>query len=279
MKKTLSILLAIGSLLYSAESQVDLRIDTNPMNLQGRSAFNLTTTTSLPDDAENHALIFTPEMSFYTNGGIDFSITTGHRHKWDSWILGHTIFFDRSNVSGIALDQMGTGFDLQTPRFDFRMNYYHPITQLDESPIQLAKWMDAEIFFKTPWFGVGTGPLYNIDQNSFSLHSRIVVPVKDITLNLGALCGEGEMGISQAIFSISFHLFKPKKPNALTSPPCHVQKSHLYYNSGYAYEKASPRERIAGKAKLDYNPNFVEYIEQSEEEITLLDKKKEEKGD
>lgn len=273
-------LIALTALLIAsgqaAESQVDFRIDTDPTNLQGKTSFNLTTTTAIPDDAENHAIIFTPEMSFHTNQCIDFSITTGHRHRWKSWVLGHTLFFDRSNLEGIALDQIGTGVDLQTTRFDFRANYYHPITNLKFSAIQPSRWTDAEIFFKTPYFGVGTGPLYNLDTKTWALHSRLVVPIKDVTLNLGALCGAGEYATTQAMFSISFHLFKPKKPDALISPPCHVHKASLYYNSGYSIENASFDDLYSGKIKLEYNPKIVSYIEQNEDEVTFQDKRKRE---
>lgn len=263
MKYFTILFFSIATALFSADSQVDLRLDTDPSNLQGKSAFNVITTTALQTEDSKHAVLFTPEMSFYANGGIDFSVTTTHRHKYKNVVVGHNIFFDRTNAGSFFLDQLGTGFDLLTPRFDFRVNYYHPITNYAYSPLKACKWADSEIFFKTPYFGVGTGPLYNLDMKEWALHSRVIIPFKDFSLNFGGLCGQA--GFSQAIFSISFHLFKPKSQDILISPPCHVQKANIYYNSGYMFDPMM-------ESKLEYNPNIVTYIEQSEDEITLRDK-------
>lgn len=271
MKKLIFILTSAISSVFAADSQVDLRLDTNPSDLNGKSAFNVVTTTAIQADSNNHALLFTPEMSFYANGGIDFSVTSAHRHRHRDFVWGHNVFFDRTNVGGQFCDQVGTGLDLLTNRFDFRINYYHPITDYGASPLRACKWADSEIFFKTKYFGVGTGPLYNVDMKHWALHSRLVVPCRDFTLNFGGLCGEA--GYSSAIFSISFHLFKPKNPDTLTCPPCHVQKANIYYNTGYYLQGASHDDILHGKVKIEYNPNVMTYIDQSEEEITFQDKK------
>lgn len=264
---------------FAVDSQVDLRIDTNPYNLEEKSSFNVTTTTAMVSESEKHALIFTPEMSFYANGGIDFSITYGHRHRLSNFVVGHHFFFDRTNVSFKSLDQIGSGIDIQTNLCDFRMNYYHPTTKYGKGSIRACKWADCEIFFKTPYFGVGTGPLYNLDMKAWALHSRIVIPLKSCSLNFGAICGGGEYGQSQAVFSLSFHLFEPNKRDALISPPCHVQKSNIYYNSGYALDKPNFKQRRHGIVKLDYNPSIVSYIAQTEDDVTLRDKEHKEHKD
>jgi hypothetical protein len=266
MKKLIFSLLATLSTAFAAESQVDLRIDTNPRDLNAKSSLNVSTTTAVYVE-ESHAILMMPEMSFYTNGGIDFSVTGAHRHRWNNWVWGHTMFFDRTYVDGNSLDQIGTGMDLQTDRFDFRANYYHPATHYGNAEFVASKWLDAEIFFKTKYFGVGTGPLYNIDMKAWALHSRIVIPLRNCSLNFGGICGSGELGQSQAVFSISFHLFKPSKANRLISPPCHVQKSNIYYNSAYSFEGKDDTQVV-----LQYNPNLVSYIEQTEDEATLGDK-------
>lgn len=272
MKKLIAFLSTAITCVFAADSQVDLRIDSNPYDLSGKSSFNVVTTTALQTDSEAHAALFTPEMSFYTNGGIDFSVTAAHRHRFKNIVWGHNVFFDRTNVGGQFCDQVGTGLDLLTNRWDFRANYYHPITDFGYSPLKACKWIDSEIFFKTKYFGVGTGPLYNVDMKNWALHSRLVVPFKDFSLNLGGICGGGETGIAQVLFSISFHIFKPRSNDTLITPPCHIQKASIYYNSVYALQNASHEDVLNGKVRIDYNPNIVTYIEQSEEEMAFQDK-------
>lgn len=275
MKGLISVFLSLICTAFAAESQLDLRVDADPINLQRKTSINITSTTSVKTPDEQHGFLITPEMSFYHTGGIDFSVTGAHRHRWDNWVLGHNIFFDRTNFDQFSLDQIGTGVDLQTPRFDFRANCYFPISTSNAKSLKPCKWVDSEIFFKTPYFGIGTGPLYNIDLNTWALHSRIVVPMKDITLNLGGICGAGNYAQNTVMFSMSFHLFKPKKSDALTLPACHVHKSSIYYKSNYSYNSSKEDDKLHStkpRLKLNYNPNVVVYIDQLEEESTLVDR-------
>ena len=262
--KLISILAALCCYGYAADSQVDVRIDTDPNNLQNRSSFNITTTTS-QEFGTDHALLFTPEMTFYNDGSVDFSIGAGHRHNWKGLAFGHHVFFDRSTVGALCLDQVGTGVDVLSDRVDFRANYYHPCTKATDGgffTVKSCRWADAEFFFKTPYFGVGTGPLYNLDFKNWAIHSRLVVPLRDCSVSVGAIAGQG--GYGQALLSVSFHLFKPKSKGNLTAPSCHVQKSNIYYNFGYMMTTPPDGENI--------DAGLISYIDNTEAEITHQEK-------
>lgn len=263
IKKIVFFVLGI-SFLNASDNQVDFRVDTDPSNLDHRTSFNVATTTSVMEG--NHSILICPEMTFYTSGGVDFSVAMAHRHRFKGFVLGHQVFFDRSNTRSFDTDQIGTGFDLLTNQFDFRVNYYQPIRSRGVITFKSSKWMDAEILFKTKYFGVGTGPLYNFNMKEWALHSRLVIPMKGFSVNFGALCGQS--GLSQALVSISFHLFKPNHSSALISPPGHVKKSSIYYNSACFFDGLN-NPMVEVRDMQDFHQDASHYIHQSEEEMTF----------
>ena len=258
--------------LFAHDSSLDLRIDADPTNLGGSGSMNVTTTNVA--EFGNHSLLFTPEMSFYANGGIDFSVSAGHRHTFWGATFGHHVFFDRSNQGLMTFDQIGTGLDVLTARWDLRANYYEPYYKRARYygpfySVTSSKWADAEIFFKTRFFGVGTGPLYNIDEKHWGLHSRLIIPMNHCSVSIGAICGQSDH--AQGCVSVSFHLFKPKVCSPLVIPGSHVQKSNVYYI--FADKEKDPAKRARDEVmRPHFNPNMVRYVEQTEDSITLRDK-------
>lgn len=257
MKKLIATLLSTITTVFATESQIDLKIDADPNDLHKKSSFNVMSTTSA--NSEDHSVLISPEMSLYTTGTIDFSLTGTHRHRLGSYIFGHSIFFDRSNMGFVSFDQLGTGFDVLTKRMEARLNYYHPICYGKKMAVKAAKWLDAEVFFNTPYFGVGTGPIYNIDMKFWALHSRLVIPMRTCSFTLGGICGE--KGYAQAFISVSFHLFRPAHSDLLIAPPCHTSKSNIYYKSAFKMD-------TQGNLIDIYDQRFVDYISQIEDEVS-----------
>lgn len=282
MFKLIFVLLA-SITLWSADSQVDLRIDTNPFVPQQNSSLNVTSTNSVTFSEGNRGLLFSPEMTFHLAGAVDFSLTTAHRHRFKNFILGHNVFLDRTHIDDLQIDQIGTGLDFLAKDFDVRFNYYHPLTQAKETAIYPNKWVDSEVFFKTKYFGVGTGPLYNIDRKDWALHSRVVVPLKTFSVHVGALCGGGDWAQSKVVFSVSFHLFKPRVADRMITPPCHLQRSSFYYTSMYVPPEAPEAlksyiiEKV-GKKGI-FNPKVGDYLDTVEEGIALQDRDVEKKDE
>ena len=272
MKLKCLIFALLSSVLLAAESQVDLRIDSDPDNLGKRSCFNVTTTNSITN--QNYAFLFSPSMSFYVDGAVDFSFAFANRYQFSKCVVGHQVFFDRSYRPTLVADQLGTGIDVLTNHFDVRLNYYHPLRTKGLYKFSGSKWMDSEILFKTPYFGVGTGPLYNIDMRTWALHSRLIIPMKGFSVNIGGLCGAG--AYSQLMISLSFHLFPAKNATRLTSPMCHVKKMSIYTDPSYVIE-ALHGKGTARSVQRFYGLETSTYVEQSEESMTLRSREDTEK--
>lgn len=280
---TLFFFLIASLSIFGAESQVDLRIDSNPLIPNQRSSLNVTSTNFVDFMEGKHGALLTPEMTFHVNGNTDFSVTMAHRHKFKNVVWGHSVFLDRTHLDFCQLDQVGTGLDLLTNFFDVRLNYYHPLTRFKYPIIFPNRWVDSEVFFKTKFFGVGTGPLYNIDTKTWALHSRIVVPLKTFSIHLGALCGSGPWADSKAVLSVSFHLFRPKTMNRMATPASHLQRSSFYYTSAYVppelVQKVAPWPVRKSYAKSISPLSAEKYLDFVEETITLQPKREGDLGD
>lgn len=247
--KLLTLIPIILTKLLMANSYLDLHCAIDPYDLRGQTRFDL----SAPHVFfhQDGSLIFTPEASVYTNSNVELGFSLAKKHQWGEHIVGTHVFYDRSHISGNSFHQTGIGAVYSTDRFDFTTNYYHPLTKVQGSSwdaVTPTKWVDTEMLLKTPYFHVGTGPIYNIQYKHFALHSRLVVPTKHCMFSVGGVIGEG--GYSQGFFSVSFNLMKNGEITPLSTPISRTKKcSVAFYSSDV--KKAKKLEKYAKQVEKD----------------------------
>lgn len=223
MKILLTIATAYSIILPATESMSDLRIAVDPTDAKNRSHIDFISQTSF--DMGRFSFLVNPELAFYLNRSVDFGLSLGHRWPTRIGAFGHHVFFDRSQMPTISVNQFGSGIDWLTPKFDLRANYYHPISPaitLKDRLVKPCKWLEMESVFKTKYFNVAAGPTYNIDSGIFGVQSRFVVPFERFSLGLGGSIDQS--GRKETFLLTSFHLYRDKGGEYSNIPASHTKR-------------------------------------------------------
>jgi hypothetical protein len=222
-KSLISILVSIPFALFAMNGFFDVDVSFDPMNIKSRSHIDIAPQTDF--DFGDKTLLFTPRFSMYLDGSCDLAVATGMRHTLENGFLGHHAFWSVSQTKHGKFHQLGHSFDYLTPKWDFRVNYYHPITKTQQDDWFLYSthiWAESEALWKGQYFNVGLGPRYNFTTDCWGAQSRFVVPFK--YFNVGAIIGYDHQ--SQITFSVSFSfsLYNSTRKSQLHDPISHKSR-------------------------------------------------------
>lgn len=252
-------LLAAGSSLFAYDSYIDCQVTANPYDLRGQTHIDITAPHVFYH--EQGSVIFTPELTSYVGSNTDIGFSLAKKHLIGPFTVGSHIFYDRSSFPGGNFHHVGSGIFVGTDHFEFTSNYYHPLSPGWSIPaipmvradafVKPCKWIDSEFQIKSPWFQVGTGPIYNFDYKEVALHSRLIVPTERCTFSLGGMMSES--GFCQGFISVSFSLMKNPSSSMLSTPLNRTKKCSV------AYQNIS----------VIRSRQYDKYIRQNEQLITL----------
>lgn len=215
--------------LCAINGYFDMDVSFDPMNMKSRSHVDIAPQSSVAFAEANKVWLLTPRFSIYMDGSFDIAMATGLRHTIKSGFLGHHAFWSVSQTGHGKFHQLGHSLDFLTPQWDFRINYYHPVTktQMDEWFLYSThKWIESEALWKGKHFNVGLGPRFNFTTNCVGLQSRFVVPFK--YFNLGAIVGYDYKSNFTFSLSFSFSLYNSTRSSQLHDPISH--KSRVRYD-------------------------------------------------
>lgn len=253
---------AAVSTVLANESMLDLRMAVDPFDAKNRSHIDIVSQASFK--TPYCSLLVNPEIAFFLNKSVDFGISLGHRWELPVGILGHHIFFDRSQLPKISVNQIGTGIDLLTSKIDIRANYYHPVSPsvlLRDRIVKPCKWMEAEAMFKTPYFNLGVGPNLNIDSGVMGAQGRVIIPFERFSVGLGGMLDA--RGERQGFIITNFHLYRDKSGDITHTPlshtkrpkiefvPVHPNKNKKNSQPNSQNKKESPEEVVTDPEKIN----------------------------
>lgn len=227
IKSTIAICTLLLLNAFSHQHSVDLKMSVDPIDAKNRSHIDIVAQKAF--EFKNFSILLSPEIAFYFNKSVDFGLTLGHRWNLAYGAVGHYVFFDRSQLPKISVNQVGSGFDYITDKFDVRLNYYHPISpalQLKDRIVKPCKWIESEGIFKHKYVHIGAGPTFNIDAKVVGVQSKIIFPFDKFSLGLGASIDQNKH--KQLFLITSFHLYKTSKYNHANSPSSHTKRPKIY---------------------------------------------------
>ena len=234
--------------LYGSGGYFDVEANFDPLDIKNRSFIELNPNTHY--SFSDKTWIVSPKLSFYLDGSIDVSCATGVRHTTDAGFIGHHVFWSLSQTSHGNFHQVGHSIDFLTPEWDYRINYYHPLTKNQTDDFfryDTHKWIESEALWKGNHFNVGFGPKYNFFSRSMGFQTRCVVPFK--LFNLGASIGyDHKLGLSGAL-SLSFNLYSTGHRSQLHGNIAH--KSRVRYGKTLLPTYQKPQKPKHDEGKLD----------------------------
>jgi hypothetical protein len=280
MYRLLSLLLI--SIPFSLSAMIgffDMDVSFDPMNTKTRSHIDIAPQSAV--SFSDKTWLLSPRFSIYLDGSLDIALATGLRHTTPNGYLGHHVFWSVSQTKHGKFHQVGHSLDYLTPNWDFRINYYHPITktQMDDWFLYSTHiWAESEVLWKGEYFNIGLGPRYNFTTDCIGSQFRFVVPFK--YFNLGAILGYDYE--SQITFSISFSfsLYNSIRSSQLYDPIAHKSRVRYEKIELPVYNKAKePKKemtenlglikdepKVAGEATTIVDPIQInETIPESEE--------------
>jgi hypothetical protein len=253
MHKILASLLA--SLPFSLSAMIgffDMDVNFDPLGMKAKSHVDIAPQSSVT--FSDKAWLLTPRFSIYLDGSFDVASATGLRHTTPHGYVGHHVFWSMSQTGHGKFYQVGHSLDFLTPDWDFRVNYYHPLTetQTDDRFIYSSHiWAETEALWKGDYFNVGLGPRYNFSTNCVGVQTRFVVPFK--YFNLGAIVGYDYPSQVTFSFSFSFSLYNSHRSSQLHDPISH--------KSRVRYERVElPIHNKAQKPKKEANKGITENL-------------------
>lgn len=268
--KFLAILTTLTTLLTASESMTDLRIAVDPFDAKNRSHVDFVAQASF--DAGKFSFLVNPELAVYLNKSVDFGISLGHRWPFMNGAIGHHVFFDRSQMPTISVNQVGSGIDWLTPFMDFRANYYHPISPaitLKDRLVKPCKWGELEAVYKTKYFNVAAGPNFNFDSRILGAQSRFVIPFERFSLGIGGTIDQS--GKKEAFLLTSFHLYRDKGGQYSNIPASHSKRPKVEFITVKLKQKKTEDKKVhkleEAKKKFDEEDlqPIVEAIDDAEE--------------
>jgi hypothetical protein len=221
-----SLLVSVPFSLTAMLGFFDMDVSFDPVNMKSRSHVDIAPQSAV--SFWDKAWLLTPRFSIYLDGSFDVAIASGLRHTTSLGYLGHHSFWSVSQTKHGKFHQLGHSLDFLTPHWDFRLNYYHPVTktQMDEWFLYSTHiWAESEVLWKGQHFNVGFGPRYNFTTNCWGAQSRFVIPFK--YFNLGAIVGYDHGFLPTISISFSFSLYNSTRTSQLYDPVCH--KSRVRY--------------------------------------------------
>lgn len=261
--KLISLLAFLPFSISAMNGFFDMDVSFDPMNMKSRSHVDIAPQTSV--SFSDKAWLLTPRFSIYMDGSFDLALATGIRHSTSYGFIGHHAFWSVSQTKHGNFHQVGHSFDFLTPKWDFRINYYHPITKIQMDEWFLYKshiWAESEALWKGEHFNIGIGPRYNFTTDCWGSQWRFVVPFK--YFNLGAIFGYDYK--SQFTFSISFSfsLYNSIRTSQIHDPISH--KSRVRYekielpihNKAKEPKKESKREITENLGLIIDEPDLTE---------------------
>lgn len=82
---------------------------------------------------QTHLIYFNPKASLTDDDSHEENLGIGYRELADTVILGANIFYDNKKTTYQNwFQQVGAGVEMLTEPFDFRFNYYYPLTKAKE---------------------------------------------------------------------------------------------------------------------------------------------------
>ena len=267
----ISILLPFFLMAKATESTVDLRMAVDPIDAKNRSHIDILSQTTF--DMGPCSLLVNPEIDFYFNKSVDFGLSLGHRWALPYGALGHHIYFDRSQLPKLSVNQIGTGIDYLTPYVDFRLNYYQPLSGIFELAgykFKPCKWIEGEALLKTPFANFGIGPSLNFDNQVWGAQGRVIFPFERFSLGVGSHIDQ--RGNSDAFLCTSFHLYKDKNGDPKNQVASHNKRPKIEF-----YPIKPPKKKFDEADKVEEKkPEYVEITDPDEVENQL--EKDKEKG-
>ena len=228
MKKIIFLsVVGLSANLFSFDRFFDISLTTDFANLKERSHIDFNSQAAFP--FSNKAFLLNPRLSVFFDGTMDVSVATGLRYEFEFGTLGHHLFWDSSGNKDAHFHQLGHSLDFLTPIFDFRVNYYHPITkeQTDEKfIISPHRWVEGEVVWKNRFCQLGLGPKYDLFKKRWGSQARIVFPFR--FFSIGSLISHDKNNGVSGCFSLSFRLFSTPRQSFLQSPICH--RSRVQYS-------------------------------------------------
>lgn len=243
--------LLLSTRAFAMDGYFDIESNFDPMNVKQKSYIELSPSTYLPID--DKSWIFNPKLSFYLDGSVDVSMATGMRHTTQNGFLGHHVFWSLSQTKHGSFHQIGHSLDFLTEDWDYRVNYYHPLTKQQTDDLfkyDTHKWTEVEALWKGDHFNIGFGPKYNFSTRSIGLQTRFVIPFK--FFNIGACAGyDHKHGFSSAL-SLSFNIYSTGRRSQLNGNISH--KSRVRYGKTILPRYQKPQKHKHDETKLALQP-------------------------
>lgn len=240
MKSLIFVLIMASGSLFSLDRFLDINLTTDFTNLKERSHVDFNSQAVVP--FKSRALLLSPRISLFFDGSMDVSVATGLRHQTPFGVVGHHVFWDSTGTKDAHFHQIGHSLDLLTKNFDYRINYYHPVTKQQTYKNFLVsphRWVESEIVYKHRLFHIGAGPKYDIFDKLWGAQAKITFPFN--YFSVGSIASyDNRNGFSGSI-SLSFRLYGTTRKNSLESPIYH--QSRVQYSKEYIFQPPPPEKK------------------------------------
>jgi hypothetical protein len=194
--------------------------------------------------------IVNPKLSLFLDGSMDASVAAGFRHETSLGYFGHHLFWDSTSTKDGHFNQAGLSIDLLTDGFDYRVNYYHPLTQektTDSLVLSPHRWVEGEVIFKHPHFQVGLGPKYNLFDKEWGTQFKVTVPFQHFSVE--AFVSHDNKNSFRGCLSFSFSLYSTPRSGYADAPISHrsrvqYSKEPVYIPDAQMTKKKTPEEPV-----------------------------------
>lgn len=229
MKSLIFVLILLyNTVVFPLDRFLDINLTTDFTNLKERSHVDFNSQAVVP--FSNRAFLLNPRISIYFDGSMDVSVATGLRHQTRVGTLGHHVFWDSTGTKDAHFHQIGHSLEFLTDMFDYRINYYHPITKdqiYKNFLVSPHRWFESEMVYKHALFHVGAGPKYDLFDKKWGAQAKVVVPFK--YFSIASLIGYDKKKGCTAAISLSFRLYGTPRKSSMESP--------IQYQSRVQYSK------------------------------------------
>lgn len=241
MKRLIFITILLSNAALSALDRfLDINLTTDFNNLKERSHVDFNSQAVVP--FTNRSLLLSPRISVFFDGSMDVSVATGIRHQTPLGILGHHVFWDSTGARDAHFHQIGHSLDFLTDLFDYRINYYHPITKQQvykKFLVSPHRWIESEIVYKHSLFHVGMGPKYDLFDKQWGAQAKVTVPFN--YFSIGSIASYDRRSGFSASISLSFRLYGTPRKSAMESPIYH--QSRVQYSKELVFIPPPPQKK------------------------------------
>ena len=205
---------------------LDINLTTDFSNLKQRSHVDFNSQAVVPFSKQ--AFLLNPRITIFFDGSLDVSLASGLRHQLKYGTLGHHVFWNSTATRDARFHQIGHSLEFLTDQFDYRVNYYHPITkdqQYKNFLVSPHRWVESEMIYKHRIFHVGAGPKYNLFEKAWGVQAKLSFPFQ--YFSIGSLVSYDTTNKFSSAISISFRLYGTPRKKSIDSP-IHYQSRVLY---------------------------------------------------